>query len=48
MHCGVDGDACLLEGDVVVEDVGEGEEALGGGLVVEGLEEVGSVGAKGG
>ena len=37
MHRGVDGDAALLEGDVVVEDVGEREEALGRGLGAVGL-----------
>ena len=48
MHRGVDGDAALLEGDVVVEDVGEREEALGRGLGAVGAEEVGGVGAEGG
>lgn len=50
LHCGVDGESGLLEGDVVVEDVGEGEEALGGDEVGGvGLgEEVGGVGAEGG
>jgi hypothetical protein len=48
VHGGVDGDARLLEGDVVVEDVGEREESPGRGLVVVGLEEVGGVGAEGG
>jgi hypothetical protein len=48
VHGGVDGDARLLEGDVVVEDVGEREESPGRGLVVVGLEEVGGVGAQGG
>jgi hypothetical protein len=48
VHRGVDGDAALLEGDVVVEDVGEREEALGRWLGAVGAEEVGGVGAEGG
>lgn len=47
VHCRVDGEAGLLEGDVVVEDVGEGEEALGGDGGGLG-EEVGGVGSEGG
>lgn len=48
VHGGVDCDASLLEGDVVVEDVGEREEALWRGLGAVGAEEVGGVGAEGG
>ena len=48
VHRRVDGAAGLLEGDVVVEDVGEREEALGRGLGAVGAEEVGGVGAEGG
>lgn len=36
LHCGFDGDAGLLEGDVVVEDVGERDEPLGRLLAVFG------------
>lgn len=48
VHGGVDGDARLFEGDVVVEDVGERDESPGGllGAVAVGAVDVGGLGAE--